>query len=101
MPFGAAIVNRVHAGADSEVGGAEIEGDLTALLGDDLGRRVAETFDDYRGLAARDAENVERLERELGGDPLVRVPLLDEDVHDLGGLAQVNGYLFAADAVAA
>ncbi|HEX8648150.1 MAG TPA: ArsA-related P-loop ATPase [Thermoleophilaceae bacterium] len=101
MPFGAAIVNRVHEGAESEVGGAEIEGDLAALLGEDLGQRVAETFDDYRGLAARDAENVARLERELSGDPLVRVPLLDSDVHDLGGLAEVGGYLFAADAVTA
>ena len=101
MPFGAAIVNRVHEGADSEVSGAEIEGDLTALLGDDLGRRVATTFDDYRALAAHDAGNVARLERELSGDPLVRVPLLDEDVHDLGGLEKVGGYLFAADAVRA
>jgi anion-transporting ArsA/GET3 family ATPase len=101
MPFGAAIVNRVHEGADSEVSGAEVEDDLTALVGGELGRRVAETFDDYRGLAARDAQNVARLESELSGDPLVRVPLLDQDVHDLGGLAEVGGYLFAADAVTA
>ena len=101
MPFGAAIVNRVHEGANSDVSGAEIEDDLAALLGEKLGARVAETFDDYRGLAARDAENVARLERELRGDPLVRVPLLDDDVHDLVGLAEVGGYLFAADAVAA
>jgi anion-transporting ArsA/GET3 family ATPase len=101
MPFGAAIVNRVHEGADSEVSGAEIEGDLTALLGEKLGHKVAHNFDDYRGLASRDAENVARLERELRGDPLVRVPLLDSDVHDVAGLAEVNGYLFAADAVAA
>jgi hypothetical protein len=62
---------------------------------------VARNFDDYRGLAAHDAQNVARLERELRGDPLVRVPLLDSDVHDLAGLAEVNGYLFAADAVTA
>jgi anion-transporting ArsA/GET3 family ATPase len=101
MPFGAAIVNRVHEGADTEVSGDEIEGDLTALLGERLGHRVASNFDDYRGLASRDVENVRRLERELRGDPLVRVPLLDEDVHDVAGLAEVNGYLFAADAVTA
>jgi anion-transporting ArsA/GET3 family ATPase len=101
MPFGAAIVNRVHAGADTEVSGAEIEPDLTALLGEKLGRKVARNFDDYRGLAARDAENVARLERELRGDPLVRVPLLDDDVHDAAGLAAVNEHLFAADAVTA
>jgi anion-transporting ArsA/GET3 family ATPase len=101
MPFGAAIVNRVHEGAETEVSGGDIEGDLVALLGDKLGRKVARNFDDYRGLAAHDAENVARLERELRGDPLVRVPLLDSDVHDIGGLAEVNGYLFAADAVTA
>ena len=101
MPFGAAIVNRVHAGADTEVSGADVEGDLVALLGADLGRRVAANFDDYRGLARRDAENVARLERELRGDPLVRVPLLDDDVHDVAGLAAVNQYLFAGDAVGA
>jgi anion-transporting ArsA/GET3 family ATPase len=101
MPFGAAIVNRVHEGADTEVSGADVEGDLAALLGDSLGQKVAENFDDYRRIAAHDAENVARLERELRGDPLVRVPLLDSDVHDLDGLAEVNGYLFAADAVTA
>jgi anion-transporting ArsA/GET3 family ATPase len=101
MPFGAAIVNRVHEGADTEVSGADVESDLAALLGEELGRKVAVNFDDYRGLAARDARNVARLERELRGDPLVRVPLLDSDVHDVDGLAEVNGYLFAAGAVAA
>ena len=101
MPFGAAIVNRVHEGADTEVTGADVEGDLAGLLGDELGRKVARNFDDYRGLAARDAANVARLERELRGDPLVRVPLLDTDVHDLAGLAEVNGYLFAAGEVPA
>ncbi|MDQ3935851.1 MAG: AAA family ATPase [Actinomycetota bacterium] len=99
MPFGAAIVNRVHAGADTEVSGAEIEPDLQALLGEKLGHKVARNFDDYRTLACRDAENVARLERELRGEPIVRVPLLDDDVHDLGGLAAVNEHLFAGDAV--
>ena len=101
MPFGAAIVNRVHEGAATAVTGSDVSGDLAALLGDELGTKVASNFDDYRELAHRDAGNVGRLERELRGDPLVRVPLLDEDVHDLGGLAEVNGYLFASDAVAA
>jgi anion-transporting ArsA/GET3 family ATPase len=101
MPFGAAIVNRVHEGADTDVSGADVEEDLVALLGERLGPKVARNFDDYRRLAAHDASNVARLERELRGDPLVRVPLLDADVHDLAGLAEVNGYLFAADAVAA
>ena len=102
MPFGAAIANRVSVaeGLDG-LGGADVEDDLTALLGDRLGRRVARNFDDHLRLAARDAANLERLERELRGEPLVRVPLLDEDVHDVGGLLAVNEHLFAADAVTA
>ena len=27
---------------------------------------------------------------------MIQVPYLDEDVHDLGGLAQINRYLFAS-----
>jgi len=27
---------------------------------------------------------------------VIRVPYLDEDVHDLGGLAEINRYLFAS-----
>ena len=27
---------------------------------------------------------------------MIRVPYLDEDVHDLGGLAEINRYLFAS-----
>jgi anion-transporting ArsA/GET3 family ATPase len=101
MTFGAAIVNRLHAGFDVDATGEEIEADLSALLGDKLGGKVARNYDDFRGLALRDEDNVEALEDELRGDPLVRVPLLDVDVSDLAGLAAVNEHLFAADAVAA
>ena len=27
---------------------------------------------------------------------MIEVPYLDEDVHDLGGLAEINRYLFAS-----
>ena len=30
--------------------------------------------------------------------PVIRVPYLDEDVHDLAGLMEINRYLFAAGA---
>ena len=29
---------------------------------------------------------------------VIRVPYLDEDVHDLAGLAEINRYLFASSA---
>jgi len=98
MPFGGAIVNRVH-----EAGGAggDLEGDLEALLGDELARKVARNHADYRRLAERDRENIDRLEHELGGEPIVLVPYLDEDVHDIAGLVRMNEHLFAADRIAA
>ncbi|MFL5781269.1 MAG: ArsA family ATPase [Thermoleophilaceae bacterium] len=104
MPFGAAIVNRVHEGiaAGAESGGAEdVADDLVALLGPKLGRRVASNFADYRRIGERDRANVERLAAELRGDPLIQVPLFDDDVHDLTGLAAVAEHLFAEEAVAA
>ena len=101
MPFGAAIVNRVHDLPDTSEDGAAVEDDLAALLDERLARKVARNFDDYRLLADSDRSNVERLLRELGERPAVLVPYLDEDVHDISGLLAMNEHLFAADAVAA
>jgi anion-transporting ArsA/GET3 family ATPase len=97
LPFGAAVVNRVNEGAAGE----DVEDDLAALLGERLGRKVARNFDDSRRLAEHDAGQIARLGRELRGEPLITVPLLDDDVHDLEGLAAIDEYLFATDAVAA
>ena len=101
MPFDAAIVNRVHAVTGVDASPEDVEPDLVALLGQELGRKVARNFADYRRVAERDHENVERLRRELGTEPLIEVPLFDDDVHDIGGLAHVCDFLFAEDAVAA
>jgi anion-transporting ArsA/GET3 family ATPase len=101
MPFGAAIVNRVHEGVSDEGNGADVEDDLAALLDPRLAHKVARNFDDYRRIGDRDRANVELLAAELAGDPLVRVPLFDDDVHDLGGLAEVGAHLFSEEAVAA
>ncbi len=98
LPFGGVVVNKVHYPTDGlgETVAASAE-DLTALLGDEgLARRVIENFGDYQALAERDAENIERLTRELRAQVVIRVPYLDEDVHDLAGLAQINRYLFAS-----
>jgi hypothetical protein len=92
------IVNKVHYPAERLRGDAvDIEGALAARLGDeDLARRVAENFADYQALAERDARNIARLTEELRTSAVIRVPYLDEDVHDLGGLAEVDRYLFAS-----
>ena len=98
LPFGGVIVNKVHYPAEQLRGdGAELEASLAGKLADaDLAERVAANFADYQALAERDARNIERLARELRAQGVIRVPYLDEDVHDLAGLAEINRYLFAS-----
>jgi anion-transporting ArsA/GET3 family ATPase len=98
LPFGGVIVNKVHYPAERLRGDG---GDLRTLLAEklddgDLANRVAENFADYQALAERDACNIEHLAAELRTRGVIRVPYLDEDVHDLGGLAEINRYLFAS-----
>ena len=97
LPFGGVIVNKVHYPAEKLRGEVEdLPAALAEKLGDeDLGRRVAANFSDYQALAERDARNIEHLAREMRATGVIRVPYLDEDVHDLAGLAQINRYLFA------
>lgn len=98
LPFGGVIVNKVHYPANELHGGESVDlpAALAAKLSDeDLARRVAANFSDYQALAERDARNIDRLAAELRTSGVIRVPYLDEDVHDLAGLAQINRYLFA------
>lgn len=95
MPVGGIIVNKVH----YEIAGGEgVEQTLTDQLGvdSDLAARVSANFDNYRALATRDAANISRLSRDLNAQTVIRVPYFDEDVHDLGGLLKIDGYLFAS-----
>jgi anion-transporting ArsA/GET3 family ATPase len=96
LPVGGVIVNKVHYEAESEAEG-EAEADLHGLLDDDLAERVADNFSDYQALAQRDAKNVRHLERELNPRAVIRVPYLDEDVHDLDALLKIDRYLFATE----
>jgi anion-transporting ArsA/GET3 family ATPase len=98
LPFGGVIVNKVHFAADRvSDDGAGLPSRLERRLGDaGLAERVAGNFSDYQALAERDAANIERLARELRSQAVIRVPYLDDDVHDLAGLAEVNRYLFAS-----
>jgi anion-transporting ArsA/GET3 family ATPase len=97
LPFGGVIVNKVHYPAEElGEGTADLPAALTERLGDeDLAHRVAANFSDYQALAERDARNIVRLQREMRTKGVIRVPYLDEDVHDLAGLAEINRYLFA------
>ena len=99
LPFGGVIVNKVHYPAERLRGGdAGLPAALAEALGDeDLGARAFENFADYQALAERDAANIERLAKEMRSRAVIRVPYLDEDVHDLAGLAEINRYLFASN----
>ncbi len=95
LPVGGVVVNKVHYETEGD-SGPEIESELLELFGKKLAGKVAENFADYEALAARDAANVDRLVRELKEKRVIRVPYLDEDVHDLGGLLQIDRFLFAS-----
>jgi anion-transporting ArsA/GET3 family ATPase len=98
LPFGGVIVNKVHYPAEQLRGdGSDLPAALAERLGDaELARRVADNFADYQALAERDARNIKRLTAELRTRGVIRVPYLDEDVHDLDGLAEIDRYLFAS-----
>jgi len=96
LPFAGVIVNRVHHDMLGDREPPDLTPALGAQLGAELAARVAENYRDYHVLARRDARNMARLERELAGEPLLLVPQLDHDVHDVAGLLHVHDFLFAA-----
>ena len=99
LPFEGVVVNKVHFESEYEVGPDEdVVGELIEALGDeDLATRAAASIADHRALARRDRRNIERLRAELRARPVIQVPYLDEDVHDLPGLMEINRYLFATE----
>jgi anion-transporting ArsA/GET3 family ATPase len=97
LPFGGVIVNKVHFESELDAAGENVEAELVDALGDpDLAARVAANLADLKALAARDSANVARLVREMRARRVIQVPHLDTDVHDLGGLMEVNRYLFGS-----
>jgi len=105
LPFGGIVVNKVH--PDYGTGGssshdalaADIERSLDGTHGAaELAAKVAENFERYQMLAARDRDNMRLLTERLDEDRVLEVPYFDEDVHDVAGLARVNRYLFASGA---
>ena len=92
LPFGGAVVNKVHRAGGELSPAAQKE--LASTLGAELAARVSASYEDYRLLAERDAQNIGRLAKELETDRVIEVPYLDTDVHDLAGLFEVNAFLF-------
>ena len=105
LPFGGVIVNKVHPDnldSDRHRSAPALRRAASGQLVDagidpGLAGRVADVFLDYQALAERDRENVRLLLRRLGSEPLLEVPYLDEDVHDLTGLDHLDAHLFAQE----
>jgi hypothetical protein len=110
MPFGGFIINRMHpdylrSGGD---GGPVIEEATTdrGSIGQDLEREAETRFGDLapvlldifhkvQGLAEIDRDRIRAFLGSLDRDvPHWTLPLLDEDVFDLAGLARLGGCLF-------
>jgi anion-transporting ArsA/GET3 family ATPase len=96
LPFAGVVVNRVHHDMLGDSEPDDLAAQLASELGPELSARVAANFHDYHVLARRDELNIARLEPELDGRPLLLVPQLDDDVHDVEGLMRVHRYLFAS-----
>jgi anion-transporting ArsA/GET3 family ATPase len=93
MPFGAVVVNRMHV---EEADGPE---DLDSL-DPELAEKVAANYRDFHALAERNRQNVEELTADMSDVPIIVIPYLDEDIHDLEGIEAMDEYLFAGEAVA-
>ncbi|HET9076701.1 MAG TPA: ArsA-related P-loop ATPase [Acidimicrobiales bacterium] len=59
---------------------------------------LATNLEDFDRVATREEAHVEQLADRLPGTPIVRVPFLSSDVHDLDGLDEVGGWLFGRGA---
>jgi anion-transporting ArsA/GET3 family ATPase len=94
----ALIVNRMHPSfGGGEAAAAREEAERRA--GTPLGARWA-NLADLRQVAAREEAELRGLAERVAPAPLVRVPVLRSDVHDLDGLAEVAGHIFGRPAPA-
>jgi anion-transporting ArsA/GET3 family ATPase len=90
MPFVAFVVNRVHADPALEVPSRRRESPGVAP---ELAARLLETLREQQVLARVERRAVARLEVDTRERPLL-VPELEQDVHDLRGLAEFGALLF-------
>ena len=111
LPCGAFVLNQVHSAprgaAEDPATGSRAEAFAASLrasgapLDDDAGERVARAYVDAHAVAARDALLLADLARTWSSTmPVLRVPRLSHDVHDVALLGQVSELLLTAQPVA-
>jgi anion-transporting ArsA/GET3 family ATPase len=84
----AVVVNRVH-----------VRPPMDALkqvetLPEELRRKMEETIEEMTTMAERDERGIAALREQCGVTPLVLLPRLDADIHDLAGLWEISRWLF-------
>lgn len=97
LPFGGIVVNRVHVAVEGGGTEKQMEAALRKPLGADLAKRVLAGYRDRQGLVERDAANIADLHERVGKAPLLTVPELADEIHDLAGLLSLQPYLFGDD----
>ena len=101
MPRGAFVVNRFHlppARAAEGVTEGDAQSAITSrglALEDDAPLRIVQAHADAVKLAALDARHLRVLDGAAGSTPVVRVPELETDVHDLRLLARLGEVLMS------
>lgn len=97
MNFGGAVVNRVRYRLGTRQPKVkDLANRIDQEVGDrNLAERLAHTLAEYDVLAVRDQKSIDTLIEALDGEPVIRIPYLDTDVHDIAGLCQINRFLFA------
>ena len=91
LPFAGVVANRVRPELPEPADG---ESDLREALGEPLAAKVLDSYEAARLLAERDHANLDELRARLGRRPMIEVPDMDEDVHDLEGLRRMGAHLF-------
>jgi anion-transporting ArsA/GET3 family ATPase len=92
IPVRALVVNRMHPAFTTQApeGLEQRAADHTGTDLGDLYRNLA----DFALVAAREEAHLEGLAEQVAPAPLIRVPFLQSDVHDLDGLGLIASHLF-------
>jgi anion-transporting ArsA/GET3 family ATPase len=90
LPFAGVVANRVR----TPLPDGDVSAEVEKLVGEPLAAKVLATWEDERRLATRDRTNLDRLRKRLRRSPIIEIPELEDDVHDLRGLALMDEYLF-------
>jgi anion-transporting ArsA/GET3 family ATPase len=94
LPVEALIVNRMHPRFGAGRGEAD-RARADTLAGTAIGALYA-NLADFRQMADDEEGQLAGLADLVAPAPLVRVPFLADDVHDLGTLAEIGSHLFTA-----